>query len=1686
MPAAPRSLAVALGLGLAASALTFTPAPANAASPGLIITEVYGAGGNNGANLNADFVELFNPTSSTITLDGKSLQYRSATGAAAANGVANLSGDVPAGKHYLIQTSASSATNGTAITPTPDVTVSGVNMAANSGTVWLSDVQTAMTPATGSVTANPNIIDLVGFGSSNTFETAPTGTISTTTSASRTVEGTDNDNNGAEFAVGSQTPANCDCAAPPPPPAEIDATIAEVQGTDTGTSPHAGDTVTTQGVVTAAYPDGGFNGFYLQTEGTGGATDATPGASDGVFVFGGSAFTAYPEVGDFVEVTGPVSEFGTAPNTLTEITVDNAGVTDAAGAFEPVTPSVTAYPETSADREAHEGELFAPTNQFTVTNTFNMNNFAEIGLATGDTPLIAPTEVEDAQTGDVAGVAADNAARAVALDDGASINYLGGDNQDIALPWLSTTNPVRVGAAATLHAPVVLDWRNNTWKFQPTTQVTGDGASVATFENTRLANGNPQDVSGDIRLATFNVLNYFPTTGQEFVGLAPGNTCTYFNDRDGNPIANNACNPNGPRGAANTENLTRQQSKIVTAINRLDASIVSLEELENSAKFGKNRDFAITQLVRALNTDAGAGTWSFAPTPPQADRPTVAQEDVIRTGFIFKPADVRLVGDSRILVDETHFGNAREPLAQAFKAAGTSDQDAFTVVVNHFKSKGSGVDDGTGQGNANPDRIGQANALLGFADQFATDRGTDAVFLAGDFNSYSQEDPMQVLYGAGYNAIESDTEGEETYSFSGLSGSLDHVLGNAAAMGMVTGADVWNINSPESVAFQYSRFNYNVTQFFEGSLPFAASDHDPEIVGLNLPDATMTDVQILGTNDFHGRLANNPTGTEAGAAVLAGAVKQLRDNNPNTVFAAAGDLIGASTFESFIQDDKPTIDALNEAGLEVSAVGNHEFDKGYNDLVNRVMAQYDAEDNPRGGAEWKYLGANVKFKADGSDALDGTWIKEMNGVQVGFVGTVTEHLPELVSPGGIEDIEVTDVVDATNEAADDLKAEGADVVVMLVHEGAGGTNCAAMDDDPNSDFGSIITGVNDNVDAIVSGHTHLAYNCSFPVTGWAGRPVTERPVVSAGQYGSNLNRLVFTVDNATGEVQAKTQQLLALKTGQTANFPSDPATAQIVQDAVTAAGPLGARRLGEIAGPFDKARFEGGADNRGGESTLGNLVAEVQRWATETEEAGSAQIAFMNPGGLRADMRGTIADGYPETLTYRQAADVQPFANTLVNMQLTGADIEQVLKQQWQSNPGGSTPSRPFLRLGTSKGFTYTYDPPPAGSPAGTPGDISGMWLDGEPIDPTQSYSVTVNSFLATGGDNFRAFRNGTDVRDTGKIDLQAMVDYMATFADTTAGDDPLPVDYTQHAVGVEFPADAPLSYAAGDTVAFDVSSWSMTGPTDVRDDELEVSLDGKSLGTFPVTTTLSPPADANSNDEAGRASVSFELPAGTPAGEQVLTLTGASTSTTTEVPITIEAPPAPVDSTTAATANPATAKVKKGTSQIDVTVTAEGVTPTGEVVVMDGATELGRANLTDGQASVPVGPFDQAGTKSLTVKYLGNDVVAPSQTTTNLEVTKRNPQIAVDRAPRQVVADETRTMLTVGITAGGGVTPTGRVVIRRNGELLQAGRLEAGSINLRLPVFNRAGEKTLKVMYLGDRYVLAETVDYTFTVRDR
>ena len=665
-------------------------------------------------------------------------------------------------------------------------------------------------------------------------------------------------------------------------------------------------------------------------------------------------------------------------------------------------------------------------------------------------------------------------------------------------------------------------------------------------------------------------------------------------------------------------------------------------------------------------------------------------------------------------------------------------------------------------------------------------------------------------------------------------------------------------------------------------------------------------IDIVSVNDFHGRLeagsppsATAPT-SPAGAAVLAGMVNSYRAANPNTAFVAAGDLIGASTFTSFIQQDQPTIDAFNAMGLDASSFGNHEFDQGREDVDGRILP----------AANWDYLAANLYEKGTQTPAFQEYSLEQYGDVTVGFVGAVTNELPSLVSPAGIATLDVGDVVPAVNRVADQLSdgdpANGeADVVVLLVHEGAAAPTLAAATDD--SRFGQIVTGADANVDAIISGHTHLAYDFDIPIAGTD----RTRPVFSSGQYGERYGHLAVSVDPATKQIVSIGAEIKDLYGA----FAPDPAVTQIVADAVAVAKVKGSVAVGSITGDINRAVASGGGENRGGESTLGNFVADVQLWSTTDK---GAQIAFMNPGGLRSDLKYAASPTTPGdgtgVVTYQEAAGVQPFANTLVTTQLTGDLVKQALEQQWQ--PTGA--SRPVLHLGVSQGFEYTYDP------TRDRGDrITSMTLDGEPIVADAVYTVTVNSFLAAGGDNFPAFAQGSNAADSGKVDLQSMVDYFV--ANPVASP-----DYVQRAVGVTVSAPDADGYGVGDQVTLTFSSLLMSndGP---RTGTVVVTADGEELGSAPID-----PAIVDTTDEVGRASVTITIPAST-TGSLVLTATVPETGTTVDVtlPLALAAVEAPVITGQALVGR--TLRVSDGTWSVDDPELAYAWLRDGAVI--DGAT---------------------------------------------------------------------------------------------------------------------------------------------------
>lgn len=488
----------------------------------------------------------------------------------------------------------------------------------------------------------------------------------------------------------------------------------------------------------------------------------------------------------------------------------------------------------------------------------------------------------------------------------------------------------------------------------------------------------------------------------------------------------------------------------------------------------------------------------------------------------------------------------------------------------------------------------------------------------------------------------------------------------------------------------------------------------------------LTEVQVLTINDFHGRIQANRD--EAGAAVLAGAVATYEQANPNTLFVSAGDNIGASTFTSFIADDEPTIDALAAAGLDVSAVGNHEFDQGYDDLIDRVIPGYGGEDFA--------LGANVYHKGTTEPALPEYAIKEVDGVRIGFIGTVTSDTGTLVSPAGISEIEFGSQLEAAERVAKEIDKE-TDVIVLLSHSGADGADCATIATE-QSEYGELVREASKRIDAIVSGHTHQLYACE----------IADRPVIQAHQYGTTLGALDIVVDKKknTNKLVSITGSTVDLVGGGTV-YAADTEVQAIVDAAVAEAEVLGSIEVGKISGDILRGGTPAGS-NRSVESTMGNLVADIYLWATSEYQnyggAVPAQIALMNPGGLRDDL---VFEG-DGTVTYKDVAAVQPFGNTLVTLTLTGAQLEQVLEEQWRSGAAK-------LHLGISEGFSYEYvEDAPAGE------HIVSMSYLGQPIAPTDELVIVTNSFLAAGGDGFATLADGAGTADTGLIDLSATVDY--------------------------------------------------------------------------------------------------------------------------------------------------------------------------------------------------------------------------------------------------------------------------------------------------------------------------------------
>ena len=533
-------------------------------------------------------------------------------------------------------------------------------------------------------------------------------------------------------------------------------------------------------------------------------------------------------------------------------------------------------------------------------------------------------------------------------------------------------------------------------------------------------------------------------------------------------------------------------------------------------------------------------------------------------------------------------------------------------------------------------------------------------------------------------------------------------------------------------------------------------------------------LQILALNDFHGALRppdETSSGGRIGPALSAGGVaaggveylathvRQLRATNPNTLFVSAGDLIGATPLISAAFHDEPTIEAANLMGLDFNGVGNHEFDEGVSELLRmqygnqpggyRYFGRTDGchpvdgcgDGTPFAGANFDFLAANVRYKSSGETIFPPYKIRNYGkGVKVAIIGMTLEATPTIVTQSAVQDINFFDEVETVNALVPVLKEQGVETIIVLLHEGgnvsaasngAGSLTAYNSCAQPSGGILDLVDGLDSEVDVVVTGHTNWAVNCVRP----DGKVMT-----GAASVGRLVTDIDLTIDAETKDVdRAKTAVNNVIVTRTVDKAPDLTAL-------VSKWGTLAAPTENRIVGSTDIVLTR--TANAAGESQLGEIIADAQLAAAKLYPGG-ADVAFMNAGGIRTDIN--IGE-----ITYGEAFNVQPFANILVTMDMTGQQIVNVLQQQFTITPPDTLLGNGILQIGSS----LTYKRTPAGA-AGQAGDLlSDVKVNGNPINLGATYRVALNNFLADGGDNFTVFRQGTN-RFFGEIDLDAFATWL-------------------------------------------------------------------------------------------------------------------------------------------------------------------------------------------------------------------------------------------------------------------------------------------------------------------------------------
>ncbi|SCF94138.1 bifunctional UDP-sugar hydrolase/5'-nucleotidase [Streptomyces sp. Ncost-T10-10d] len=564
------------------------------------------------------------------------------------------------------------------------------------------------------------------------------------------------------------------------------------------------------------------------------------------------------------------------------------------------------------------------------------------------------------------------------------------------------------------------------------------------------------------------------------------------------------------------------------------------------------------------------------------------------------------------------------------------------------------------------------------------------------------------------------------------------------------------------------------------AMPAGAQDR-----GHHKPARTV-DVQLLSFNDLHGNLeppagsAGTVTETQAdgttkaipagGVEYLASSLRTARKGHPYSITAAGGDMVGASPLLSGLFHDEPTIEALNKIDLDVTAVGNHEFDEGATELArlqnggcHPVEGCYE-KDKKFEGADFPYLAANVTSEKTGKPILKPYTVWKKNGVKIGFIGVTLEGTPNIVTANGVKGLKFHDEIETVNKYAKELDRQGVKSIVALIHEGGAPASASYNYDCDSSGAGDgisgpivdIAKGITPKVDALVTGHTHQAYVCTIPDP--AGNP---RMVTSAASFGKLYTDTTLTYDRRTKDIVRTSVKSAGASNPKSANHivsrdqPKATDMTALIARWNTLAAPIANKPQGYISADIN------GRGSTAPEKPLGNLIADAQLEGLAPADKGGAVVAFMNPGGIRADLvyksTGSEGDG---VVTYGESFTVQPFTNMMNVVDLTGAQLITALQQQ----VSGSNEASPKI-LQVSKGLTYTLDMKKTGAARVVTDTIK---LNGAAIDPAKTYRVAMNEFLAGGGDGFAALGQGTD-KLVGASDLDLFNAYLAAHSTAAA-----------------------------------------------------------------------------------------------------------------------------------------------------------------------------------------------------------------------------------------------------------------------------------------------------------------------------